>query len=100
MAFKPQLTYKGRPLVRCKNDIYYGNLSDPYVIFMQVLTTKEENGITVADKLHVILMSTDATKPLPERVVKQSSKTGLYTALEVGGMWLERALKEAAAEKK
>ena len=45
-------------------------------------------------------MSTDATKPLPERVVKQSSKTGLYTALEVGGMWLERALKEAAAEKK
>ena len=36
MAFTPKLTYKGRPLVRCKNDIYYGSLSDPYVIFMQV----------------------------------------------------------------
>ncbi|MDY5007115.1 hypothetical protein [Candidatus Allofournierella merdipullorum] len=100
MAFTPKLTYKGRPLVRCGNEIYYGSLSDPYVVFMQVLTTKEENGITVADKLHVILMSTDSTKPLPERVVKQSSKTGLYTALEVGGMWLERALKEAPASKK
>ncbi|HIZ30392.1 MAG TPA: hypothetical protein H9813_04045 [Candidatus Fournierella merdipullorum] len=100
MAFTPKLTYKGRPLVRCGNEIYYGSLSDPYVVFMQVLTTKEENGITVADKLHVILMSTDSTKPLPERVVKQSSKTGLYTALEVGGMWLERALKEAPAAKK
>ena len=100
MAFTPKLTYKGRPLVRCGNEIYYGSLSDPYVVFMQVLTTKEENGITVADKLHVILMSTDSTKPLPERVVKQSSKTGLYTALEVGGMWLERALKEAPATKK
>ena len=100
MAFTPKLTYKGRPLVRCGNEIYYGSLSDPYVVFMQVLTTKEENGITVADKLHVILMSTDSTKPLPERVVKQSSKTGLYTALEVGGMWLERALKEASAAKK
>ncbi|WP_418718612.1 hypothetical protein [Candidatus Allofournierella merdipullorum] len=99
MAFTPKLTYKGRPLVRCGNEIYYGSLSDPYVVFMQVLTTKEENGITVADKLHVILMSTDSTKPLPERVVKQSSKTGLYTALEVGGMWLERALKEAPAAK-
>lgn len=100
MAYTPKLTYKGRPLVRCGNEIYYGSLSDPYVVFMQVLTTKEEKGITVADKLHVILMSTDSTKPLPERVVKQSSKTGLYTALEVGGMWLERALKEAPAAKK
>ena len=99
MAFTPKLTYKGRPLVRCGNEIYYGSLSDPYVVFMQVLTTKEDNGITVADKLHVILMSTDSTKPLPERVVKQSSKTGLYTALEVGGMWLERALKEAPTAK-
>ena len=44
-------------------------------------------------------MSTDSSKPLPERVVKQSSKTGLYTALEIGSMWLERALKEAPAKK-
>ena len=65
MAYTPKLTYKGRPLVRCGNEIYYGSLADPYVVFMQVLTTKEENGITVADKLHVMLMSTDATKPLP-----------------------------------
>lgn len=67
MAYTPKLTYKGRPLVRCGNEIYYGSLADPYVVFMQVLTTKEENGITVADKLHVMLMSTDATKPLPDR---------------------------------
>lgn len=96
MAFTPKLTYKGHPLVRSGNEIYYGSLADPYVVFIQVLTTKEDHGVTVADRLHVMLMSTDASKPLPERVVKQSSKSGLYTALEVGGMWLERALKEAA----
>ena len=60
MAYTPKLTYKGRPLVRCGNEIYYGSLADPYVVFMQVLTTKEENGITVADKLHVILGSDPA----------------------------------------
>ena len=49
MAFTPKLTYKGRPLVRCKNDIYYGNFSDPFVIYMQVLTTKEDHGVQVAD---------------------------------------------------
>ena len=43
MAYTPKLTYKGRPLVRCGNEIYYGSLADPYVVFMQVLTTKEEN---------------------------------------------------------
>ncbi len=100
MAYTPKLTYKGKPLVRCGNEIYYGSLSDPYVIFMQVLTTrKDEQGNEVADKLHVMLMSTDATKALPERVEKQSSKTGLYTALEIGTMWLERALQEAASKK-
>ena len=97
MEFTPKLTYKGRPLVRSKNEIYYGNLTDPYVIFMQILTTKEENGVQVADNVHVVLMSTDASKPLPERVVRQSAKNGLYSALDIGNIWLERALKEAKA---
>ena len=97
MEFTPKLTYKGRPLVRSKNEIYYGNLTDPYVIFMQILTTKEENGVQVADKVYVVLMSTDASKPLPERVVRQSAKNGLYSALDIGNIWLERALKEAKA---
>ena len=64
---------------------------------MQILTTKEENGVQVADKVHVVLMSTDASKPLPERVVRQSAKNGLYSALDIGNIWLERALKEAKA---
>ena len=98
MEFTPKLTYKGRPLVRSKNEIYYGNLNDPYVIFMQILTTKEENGVQVADKVHVVLMSTDASKPLPERVVRQSAKNGLYSALDIGNIWLERALKEVKAK--
>lgn len=96
MAFKPQLTYKGRPLVRCKNDIYYGNLSDPYVIFMQVLTTKEENGVQVADRVRVTLLSTDTTKSPIERMVQQSNKNGLYSALEIGTIWLDKALAKKA----
>ena len=87
MAFTPKLTYKGRPLVRCKNDIYYGSLSDPYVIFMQVLTSKEENGVQVADR------------PI-ERMKKQSDKNGLWSALEIGTIWLEKSLLDAKKEEK
>ena len=100
MAFTPKLTYKGLPLVRCNNEIYLGTLADPYVVYLQVLTTKKEQGMDMADKVHVMLMSTDSTKPLPERIIKQSSKTGLYTALEIGYMWLERTQDQKAPSKK
>lgn len=96
MAFTPKLMYKGRPLVRCGNEIYYGSMADPFVISMQVQTTKQDNGTEIADRILVMLMSTDASRPLPDRIVKKSSKNGLYTALEIGGMWLEKQLKEAA----
>ena len=59
MAFTPSLTYKGRPLVRCGNDIYYGSMHDPYVVYLQVLTTKKEGNADVADKVHIVLLSTD-----------------------------------------
>ena len=94
MAFTPKLAYKGRPLVRCNSDIYYGNLADPYVIYMRVLTNKDDDGVPVADRIHVTLLSTDTTKSPIERMVRQSDKNGLRSALEIGTIWLEKALKE------
>ena len=61
MAFTPSLTYKGRPLVRCGNDIYYGSMHDPYVVYLQVLTTKKEGNADVADKVHIVLLSMKAS---------------------------------------
>ena len=43
-----------------------------------------------------MLLSTDTAKALPERVVKQGTKVGLYTALDIGSIWLDRALRDAA----
>ena len=95
MAFTPKLTYKGRPLVRCGNDIYYGSMTEPYIVYLQVLNTKKENGADVADKVHIILLSTDDTKPLPERIVRQANKVGLFNALSFGDIMLRGQLKEA-----
>lgn len=95
MAFTPKLTYKGRPLVRCGNDIYYGSMAEPYIVYLQILNTKKENGADVADKIHIILLSTDDTKPLPERIVRQANKVGLFNALSFGDIMLRGQLKEA-----
>lgn len=91
MAFTPKLMYKGRPLVRCKKDIYYGSLADPYVIYMRVLTTKEEAGAQVADRIQITLLSTDTSKSPTERMKQQSVKNGLWSALELGTIWLEKS---------
>ena len=95
MAFTPKLTYKGRPLVRCGNDIYYGSMTEPYTVYLQVLNTKKENGVDVADKVHIVLLSTDTAKPLPERIVRQANKVGLFNALSFGDIMLRGQLKEA-----
>ncbi len=96
MAEENMLTYKGRPLQRLGNDIYYGNPKDPCVLYMQVLTTKDVNGVAVADKVQVMLLSTDSTKSMKDRVLKVGVRPSLYAALEVGSIWLESALHEKA----
>ena len=88
------LTYKGRPLVRGGNTIYYGNMSDEYVCVLQILTTKEENGEQLPDKVQVQLLKTDPEIPIMERFVKNGERRGLFEAMDMATIWLERALKE------
>ncbi len=88
------LFYKGHPLVRSGNTIYYGSLADKCVVMMQIITTKQVGDMTVADKIQVQLLSTDETLPMNERFLKKSEKHGLYNAMDIASIWLERALSE------
>ena len=88
----PFLMYKGRPLVRSGNVLYYGSMAEKYVIVMQVLSTKEENGMTMAEKVQIQLMLTDEEVRMKDRIVKKSEKIGLYNAMDIGSIWLEREL--------
>ncbi len=38
------LTYKGRPLMRKDNMIYYGSMADSHIVMLQVLDSKPVNG--------------------------------------------------------
>ena len=90
----PFLMYKGRPLVRSGNVLYYGSMAEKYVIVMQVLSTKEENNMTMAEKVQIQLMLTDEEVRMKDRIGKKSEKIGLYNAMDIGSIWLERALNE------
>lgn len=88
------LTYKGKPLVRCGNMLYYGNMREPYVILMQVVNTAQSKGNEVSGKIIVQLVSTDNERRARERIIKKTEKDGLYNAIDIGSIWLERALTE------
>ena len=86
------LTYKGKPLVRNGNTIYYGDPSENYVIMMQITATKPVGDVEVASKVSVQLLNTDPDVSSRERIVKTSEKKGLYAAMDIAEIWLSRAL--------
>ncbi len=93
MAEKEFSTYKGKPLVRCGDEIYYGSMEERFVIRMQIKSKKEQNGLEIADKVAIQLLCTDPDLSPRKQLVKSSEKNGLYLALDIADVWLERALK-------
>ena len=86
------LMYKGHPLMRKDNLIYYGSMADSHIVMLQILETKKINDVDIATRVSVQLQLTDPTVKGRNRIVKKGEKAGLYTALDFGCVWLERAL--------
>ena len=89
---KLPLSYKGRPLRRKDNLIYYGTMAEKYIIMLQVLSTMKVDDLDVATKVSVQLQLTDPDLKSRDRVVKKTEKDSLYAAMDIAHVWLERAL--------
>lgn len=88
------LEYKGKPLVRCGNTVYYGDMNDPYVVCLNIKSTTDLEDIKLAQDVAIQLISTDDSLSPKERIIKNSEKKGFFTALDLGAAWLERQLKK------
>ena len=86
------LEYKGHPLQRKDNIIYYGSFADKYIVMMQILETKKVKDLDVATKVSVQLQLTDSNIKSRDRIAKKAEKDSLYNAIDVAAVWLERAL--------
>lgn len=89
---KNGLMYKGHPLMRKDNLIYYGSMADSHIVMLQILETKKVNDMDIATRVSVQLQLTDPAAKSRDRIVKKGEKAGIYTALDFGCVWLERAL--------
>ena len=89
---KTVLQYKGRPLMRKDNMIYYGSMADSHIVMLQILETKKVQDTDIATRVSVELQLTDPNARAKDRIEKKSEKDGFFTALELGSVWLTRAL--------
>ena len=86
------LNYKGKPLVRSGNTIYYGDMSEKYVAMLQILGTEAFEDMQLPNKVLVQIIATDPELRPRERILKKSEKGSLYSALNIADIWLTRAL--------
>jgi len=86
------LEYKGHPLRRKDNLIYYGSMAEKYIIMLQVTETRQLADMNLATRIVVQLQYTDPDLKSRDRVVKKSEKTSFFEAIDVASVWLDRAL--------
>jgi len=86
------LMYKGHPLRRKDNLVYYGSMADKYIIMMQVMDTAKDGNLEIASKVHMELQLTDPDLKSRDRVIKKSDLPDLFSAIDMGSTWLMRAL--------
>ena len=86
------LEYKGHPLMRKDNIIYYGSMSDSHIIMMQILDSADMRDLPVAKRVSVQLQQTGTNVRSKDRIVKKTEKNSLWSAMDIASIWLDRAL--------
>lgn len=86
------LIYKGKPLVRKGNQIYYGSPDDKYIVYIEIEEDTELIGLKIGTLVSVQLQTTDL--PGKEKVIKKAERESLYEALDLGEYWLTEQLSE------
>ena len=85
------LEYLDKPLVREGNTICYGDMSEPCILVLEIMSQKEVNGKKVPKDIFIqVIDSKD-----PNKIIKQGKKEGLHDAFSMGLVWLDLALKAA-----
>ena len=82
-------TYKGKPMVRRGDTIYYGDLNEKYIIIFTVKSKKKVGDLEVGDSVTIDLCTNGAGKP---KVIKKATRESLFEAIDIAEFWLDDAI--------
>lgn len=86
---KQMLTYNGKPLLRCGNEIYYGNPDDKYIVIFRLDEQEPLEDLQIAKRVIIELKTNEGNR---SQLIRQAERDGLYKAFDIGMFWLEQAL--------
>ena len=89
-AEKTIFTYKGKPMVRRGDTIYYGDMKEKYIIVFTIKSKKKVGDLEIADNVSIDLCTNRGTGK--EKVIKKASRESLFEAIDIAEFWLEDAI--------
>lgn len=90
MAENNLMMYRGYPLIRSGNTIFYGRGGDDFAAKLTIKDTKKVADLDVPDKIMVQLVPTQMTADMKK--AKKGDFVGFYEALDTAFIWLNEAL--------
>ena len=85
----PFVIYKGKPLVRCGNIIYYGNPKEKNIVKIEVKSSNFNQNLEISSKVSVEMLEVNKKNPKESKTVKSSEKNSLYEAIDIACAWLK-----------
>jgi len=83
--------YKNRPLVRCGDQIYYGNMTDKFIVQLTIISTKKIGEHDVPDSVLVQLLYTDPDIKGKGKVKRSTIRQGMNDAMDYAVAWLNQS---------
>lgn len=84
-------TYKGKPVYRQGNTIYYGDLAEDLILVLEITETEKVGDYDVAKKVKFHIQ--DNTGEIGKGVnYRSGERDNLYEAFDIGSWWLQDAL--------
>ncbi len=89
MADSKLLFYRGFPLIRSGNTIFYGSAGDAFAAKLTIKETKKIADSEVPNKIMVQLLPKN---PADAAKMRRGDYTGFYEALDAAHLWLTDVL--------
>ncbi|MBQ8195950.1 MAG: hypothetical protein IJZ47_11395 [Oscillospiraceae bacterium] len=83
--------YRGFPLVRSGNEMYYGSMGDKFVTKLTIRESEKFQDVDIPTKVMVQLVPT-GTEAVDLTKIRKGEMTNLYEALDTAYVWLAKEL--------
>ena len=83
--------YRGFPLVRSGNEMYYGSMGDKFVTKLTIRSSEKLHDVDIPTKVMVQLVPT-GTEAVDLSKIRKGEMASLYEALDTAYVWLAKEL--------